>query len=494
MSINNKVILGTSFDAVLLTFIKLISTVLGLIVTRLLSEYLSVLEYGTYSQILLVVSTSASITIFGMMDGINYFYCREKDEQKRESYTATVLSLQCIVGTVAGCIIMLMSTPLCIYFDNPDVKRLMIFAAMFPVLQNIMGMLQVLLVSVGRARTLAIRNFVVAVVRLIIVLVVVFFVHSVAVVLATTAILDVCQIIFFGYILRKNRCYISFTKLDVHLLREIVSYCAPLAVFAILNTLNRNMDKYLISMVTNTETMAVYSNASKQLPFDIFMASFCTVLIPHITRLVSQKDSTGATKLYRCFLEIAYITTGILCCAALSVAPQLMKLLYSNKYMSGLDVFCIYIFVDLLRFTNITLVLTAANKTKLLMVMGFASMILNAVLNVLFYKGMGIIGPAVATLSVTIILGIAMLCCNARVLETRFSRIFDLRYLAVFILESLVLTVILGLLREYMDSIHVHYFVIILIVAGIYGILMLLLNGKRLLSDMKLVDSISRRY
>ena len=47
---------GTSADAVLLTVIKLVTVALSFVVTRLLSQYLSVLDYGTYSQVLLIVS------------------------------------------------------------------------------------------------------------------------------------------------------------------------------------------------------------------------------------------------------------------------------------------------------------------------------------------------------------------------------------------------------------------------------------------------------
>ena len=59
MGINDKRVGGVSFDAILLTFIKLITTALGLATTRLLSEHLSVYDYGTYSQVLLIVSTVA---------------------------------------------------------------------------------------------------------------------------------------------------------------------------------------------------------------------------------------------------------------------------------------------------------------------------------------------------------------------------------------------------------------------------------------------------
>ena len=88
---------GASADAVLLTCIKLVSIFLGLAVTRLLSEYLSVHEYGTYSQIMLLVSTVSSITILGMMDGVSYFFNREHENDTRDAYIATIFALQCLV-------------------------------------------------------------------------------------------------------------------------------------------------------------------------------------------------------------------------------------------------------------------------------------------------------------------------------------------------------------------------------------------------------------
>ena len=103
---------GTSGDAVLLMFIKLVTMALGLTVTRLLSQYFSYHDYGTYSQIMLVVNTVASITILGMVDGTNFFYCREADPRKRESYGCTIFTLQCIVSAGAGCMVIPLGVPL----------------------------------------------------------------------------------------------------------------------------------------------------------------------------------------------------------------------------------------------------------------------------------------------------------------------------------------------------------------------------------------------
>ena len=484
---------GTSGDAVLLMFIKLVTMALGLTVTRLLSQYLSYHDYGTYSQILLVVTTVASVTILGMVDGTNFFYCRETDPQKREGYVSTIFTLQCMVSAAAGCVVMLLSTPLCTHFDNPDVAKLLIFAAVLPLLQNLISMLQVLVVSVGKARMLAARNFLVSVLRLLVVLVVITYVRNVAVVLLMTVILDVGQILIFWLMLRKNGCPMRLRAVNFRLFGEIFRYCAPMAVFTVISTLNRDLDKYLVGMVTDTETLAVYANASKVLPFDIIMASFTTVLIPEITRRVAAGQKESTISLYKAFLELTYIATGILCCAALAAAPQLMQLLYSEKYLSGLTVFILYILVDLLRFTNITLILCVAGKTRSLMFLSYGTLATNAVLNVVLYNWMGLPGPALATLLVTLATGVLILHLSARTLDATLGRFFDLKCLSVFALISTAATLAMYRGQQWLVSLRLNYVVVLMITSGIYGLIMAAIYGKRLLRALKTVNKVTKR-
>lgn len=484
---------GTSGDAVLLMFIKLVTMALGLTVTRLLSQFLSYHDYGTYSQILLVVNTVASITILGMVDGTNYFYCRETDPQKREGYVSTIFSLQCIVSAAAGCVVMLLSAPLCNHFGNPDVSKLLIFAAALPLLQNLISMLQVLVVSVGKARLLAARNLIVSVARLVVVLIVIAYVRNVAVILLMTVVMDVAQILLFRLMLSKNDCPMGLKAVNFRLFKEIFRYCAPMAVFTVISTLNRDLDKYLVGMVTDTETLAVYANASKVLPFDIIMTSFTTVLIPEITRRVAAGKKAEAASLYKAFLEFTYIATGILCCAALAAAPQLMQLLYSEKYLSGLTVFILYILVDLLRFTNITLVLAVAGKTRYLMFLSFGTLAANAVLNVVLYHFMGLPGPALATLLVTFATGVLILHLSARELDTTLARFFDGKCLALFAVLSTAATLGLYQAQKWLASTGLNYVLVLVITSGVYGLLMAAIYGKRLLRALKTVNQVTKR-
>lgn len=479
---------GASTDALLLTFIKLVTTALGFVITRLLSETLSVYDYGTYSQILLVVSTVSSVTILGMMDGVNYFYCGKTDPEEREHYVATIFALQTLVGTAAGFVVLALSSPLCDYFGNPDVAGLLIYGAALPLLQNLLGMFQILLVSVGKARLIAVRNLIVSLCRLGAVLVVVKLTQNAGVMLFATLALDVAQIGIFAGVLKRSGCRLRLKAVKPVLVREILRYSAPMAVFTMVNALNRDLDKYVVALWSDTETQALYANASKILPFDIIMTSFCTVLLPRITRLVATKERARAAELYRVFLEIACITNALLCCAALAAAPELMELLYSAKYLGGLSVFRVYILADLVRFTSITLILSAAGKTRTLMLLGLGTLGLNAVLNVALYRLLGLMGPAVATLMVTVFMGIVMLKLGAKELRCGLKRFFDGKFLLVFMAQAGALLAVFFWLRRLLEGLGLHYFLILVIVAGGYCGALLALSGKRLLADLKRVN------
>lgn len=480
---------GGSYDALLLTFIKFLTIGISLIITRLLSEYLSLHDYGTYSQILLLTSLISSMTIFGMMDGINYFYCSEKDNQKRDEYVSTIFSIQCIIGVLIGSLVFLFCTPLCVYFDNPDLDRLLVFAAIIPLLQNILSLIQILLISIGKARILAVRNFFISLIRLIVVLGVVTLIRKVWVIFVATIVLDIIQIVVFVHILFRNHCRIRIKNIRYRLIGEILKYCAPMAVFLLINSLSRDMDKYFISLMTDTNTLAIYSNASKQLPFDIILTSFCTVLIPYITKYIADKNMRNAANLYKSLLEVGYITTGFLCCTAVTVAPQLMTLLYSEKYINGLPIFVIYLFVDLFRFTNITLVLSAAGKTKTLMLLGVVSLGCNAILNMMLYHFCDIIGPAIATLIITIVVGLIMLTISAHVLKINIRCLFDIKYIITYSVENIILIFILTLIRQKLEIVQMNYILIMFVISLIYGCVMITLNGKRLLGLLSNVNN-----
>ena len=475
---------GASGDSVLLVLVRIVTILLGLVITRILSQELSQYDYGTYSQVLLIVSTVSSLTILGMSDGINYFFCRESDSEKKSVYVSTIFTLQYIVSLIAAIIVLSGTALISRYFNNDALKNLMMFAAVLPFFQNIIQMLQILFVSIGKARAIAVRNVVVSVIRLIAVVIACYLIKSVVVVLLATLVLDVAQILYFVITLRRNNCKIQIKKTRLALCKEIISFCLPMAIFLLVNSLCRDCDKYLIAAVTDTETLAVYTNASKMLPFDIIMASFCTVLLPYITKFIANKDYQKTVALYREFLELSYVTTAILAGAAFSGAGSLMTLLYSEKYLSGLPVFMIYICVDIVRFLGITLILSAAGRSKILVVISAAALLANVALNFALYYLLGVVGPAIATLLVTFVMGIVILIFSAKTLHAKIGAFFHKKYILLFTGE-LILNIALWSVIHEMLSHRIHYFLALCITAGGFALVMGALNVKRLMKCLK---------
>ena len=482
---------GKSGDSFFLIFVRMVTLVLGLLVTRVLSGYFSLQDYGTYSQIMLLTTTISSMTILGMMDGVNFFFCKEKDEKKRDAYISTIFFMQYAVGIVVSLTVLICAGPISKYFGNDSVKSLIAFAAILPVAQNTISLLQIMFIAIGKARQIAIRNLLVSILKLVAVTLACYVFNNIAVIFLCQAIIDILQILYFAWVLRKNQCKINVLNFDKSLIKEILVYCIPMAMFTVIKSLNRDADKYVISFFTNTETLAVYTNASKILPFDIIMTSFCTVLLPYITRYIARKKYDECRRLYKAFLELSYIATTILAVGAICVAPELMRFLYTDKYTTngfGITVFVIYILVDILSVMNITLILSAAGKTKTILFASIGTFVANIVLNIVLFLVMKETGPAVATLIVTAIQGIVLLSLGARELKTNIFRMFHLEYLLRFIMQILAAAMIAAVLRRIMVNIQLSYLVILFTVYGFFTGAMLLMNKKRLFVNLKAIN------
>ena len=201
---------GASYDSLFLISVRVVTLCLGLLITSVLSGFFSLQEYGTYSQILLLVTTISNVTTLGMMDGINYFFCKEPDDKKRDAYVSTIFFLHFSISTFVSLIVLLCTTPISKYFGNADIKSLIIFAAILPVSQNTISLLQVMFIAIGKAKQIAIRNLAVSVMKLIAVVLSCYMFDSIWVIFVCQVITDSIQIIYFMTTLKKNNCKIFF--------------------------------------------------------------------------------------------------------------------------------------------------------------------------------------------------------------------------------------------------------------------------------------------
>ena len=154
-------------NSIMLTFVQVITTLFGIIVTKLLSVNFSLQEYGTYSQALLLTTTVTSVSILGLTNATNYFYNRTKDKGLQHRYIATIFNIQYIVGITCSFILFFLRYELAAYLKNDDLIDIIPIVALTPFFTNLIAMFQTLFVSIGKARIIAIRNLIVSLIKMI---------------------------------------------------------------------------------------------------------------------------------------------------------------------------------------------------------------------------------------------------------------------------------------------------------------------------------------
>lgn len=477
---------GAALNSMLLTAVRLITALLGLAVTKLLSVHFSLQEYGTYSQALLVTSTATSLSIFGLTDATNYFYNRSASCEKQKEYVATIFFIQYLAGSICLAGILAFRWIIAGSFSNDSLSSVLPAVAAAPLLANLIAMYQNLFISVGRAKTIALRNLIVSAVRLCAVVAACFLTKDIVTVLIAILFLDLGQVWYFAHVFSKIKFRIAVKNVRIALVKEIVSFSAPMAACVLTSALMRDIDKYVISTFSSPAVLAVYANAAKPLPFDMLAVSLVTVLVPIMTRLIHQGDCGEARRVLRLYLRTGYLTTSVLAGGAVAVAEHLMVFLYDEKYISGLPVFVVYLAIDMFRFANVTFVLSGAGKTGLLMGLSIAALGANAVFNVAAYQRMGIMGPALTTLALTAWMACALLRRSSQEIHGSMAQLFDCREMAIVGCEMAVFGGIAHFLSNFMRyGMGAPLFAVLAVPYGLYLTALFGLNYRRLLETFR---------
>ena len=479
-------------DSIALASVKVFTMATSILATMVLSRTLPLADYGTYSTGNLIINTATLISAFGLIDAVNYYY-NGKAVKDREAYVNTVFFLFVICGAIAAAAILGTRGLITQYFHNPKLGTIYAYIAFRPFLQNFSSGLQNLQVSIGKAKVVAIRNAVISISKLGAILLASLYTKNISTIFICMLIVEIVAMFFYYKVLKENNVHVYPFKPDWTKIREILIFCIPMGIYIQTNSLSRDLDKFVIGFYESTEKLAIYTNCSTKLPFDLVSGPLLTLLIPLLTRCIRNDDYTNGSDLFRCYLKIGYIFTFAFGLGCITVASQVVQFLYGSKYMEGVPVFIIYIVVDMINFISYSLVLAAKGRTKDLMKVSCGALVVNLVINLLLYKIMGFIGPAIATVVVTFGVSAVLLAKSAKILKEKITTLFDYKHLMIYGVEATILCVALGFVKRYFESLNLHYMIIFVSVGGVFVGSMLLLNLKEIKRCFALLNHINKK-
>lgn len=415
-------------DATLLTFSKIATSGIAMVMAMLLSRFRTLEEYGTYSQILMVVNLVTSILMLGLPKSLNYFLARTDNKEEKQKFLSLYYTLNTILSFVVGLALVLSVGLIEKYLKNDTIHCFLYFLAVFPWTKIVCSSVENLLIVYKKPKLLVGFRIMNSLALLLSVVVVQWFGWSFSdymlLYVLVEAAFSIAVYVIAALVSGGIKPY-----LNAKLIRTVFAFSVPLGLASVVGTLNVELDKLLISALMDTESFAVYSNAAKELPVVMIASSFTAVLLPQMVKMLKKDDNLGAIKLWGNATTFSMILIAVIGVGCFVYAEDVIKILYSEKYIEGAWVFRIYSLHLLMRCTYYGMVLNSIGKTGFIFWCSIGALASNTVLNIILFKifeifGQAIIAPAVATLISTTAMALLQLAVTARSLNIKFSQVF----------------------------------------------------------------------
>lgn len=484
---NKKSSLGA--DALVLTASRVMVSLIGLVTSMLLARFRTLDEYGTYSQIIMVVDLASTIILLGLPNSVNYFLAKADTKEEKQKFLSVYLTTSTVLTVIIG-VCLNFATPLLIeYFDNPAITALAYVFNIYPWSSLMLNSLSNVCVVYGKTDKLMFFNVAHALCNLAIIIIsqalALSFSTYMLIYMASMLLFGVAAVLWVRAISGKLRL-----SIDLKLIKEIFVFCVPMGLASVVGTLNAELDKLVIANYFTTAEYAIFANAAKQLPVTMLTDSLTAVLLPCIVRLMKDKRSNDVVRVWGNAINISFAFMCLVAGGLFVFAPDVMSLFYSAKYATpeGIAVFRIYTTVLLLfRFTYWGIVLNATGKTKFIFLSSVASMVMNVVGNIVLYHIFGFIGPAIATLVATFVMNGVQLAYTRKQLGVSVKKIFPWKNMAALLVQTVVIGAVFWAVKNILlDGFNGTVSIVISIVlGGCWAVVFVAINIKKLLSNWK---------
>lgn len=434
-------------DATKLTIAKSITLVISLASVMLLSRFRTLEEYGTYSQLLMVVNITSTIFMLGLPNSINYFLARAETDEEKQKFLSVYYSLNTVLSFVSG-LVLVLSAPLIVrYFDNALIKNYIYVLAIFPWASIVLSSIQNIYIVYNKSSQLMLFTVLNSACLLLIIVIVEIFkwdfdMYMILFVLIN-AVFAVCV-----YVIAKNLAGKLSVIFDKEIIYRILTFSVPLGLATVVGTLSIELGKIVIGKFYNAAEFAIYTNAARELPVTIISASLTAVLMPQLVRLLKDGKNEKAIRLWGDATSLSYTFICFFATGLFVYAPDVINLLYSDKFLPGVAVFRIYCIVLLLRCTYFGMILNSIGRTKFIFYSSIAALVLNALLIYPCYLIFGFVGPAIASLISIAVMQSMQLLVTSKSLSLPFRRIFPWRSLGTISMVNLWMGVLFYLVKS----------------------------------------------
>lgn len=375
-----------------------LSSVVALVSAGFLSRHFTPDEYGTYRQALLVYTFAAPFLLLGLPRALFRFLPGETTRP-----LGMILENIAITVGLAGVFALLLvlggNHLIAWLFDNPELVAMLLIVAPYSIAAGLNQTLGPCMTALERVGTVALFN-----------------VFSRLAQLTGIILGAVLMGSAFGALLGNMLAAGLSGALAIYLMirfsgggdrritragmREQLAFAVPLGLSAVIGTVILNLDKFVVSALTTRADFAIYVNGAIQVPLvGIVAASVTSVLLPEM--VVNDKEGRRGDSIPLWHLAFQRIGSALIPLATFLFvfAPEIMRLLYGEKYAASAEPFRVYLLMlFIIRPATLDALLMAANRSDYIFRRSVGSLIFNLALNLMLVPLIGYMGAAIGTI------------------------------------------------------------------------------------------------
>ncbi|NLL35522.1 MAG: oligosaccharide flippase family protein [Clostridiales bacterium] len=386
--------------AVALMIASTVNTLLSLLLSMVAARVLTKTELAINSQAFLIYSTFASLLTLGIPSGI-YYYLVHNEHRKRAVVNESILltlgtSLMFSLFILCGGNQVLANA-----FHNPQIAELLYWLIPYALFMVPMNVISCVFVYENRIRFNAVFSATQTFVILAVVIVSMLIFRTGESMIVSRVIVSIAFVVVAGIVLNHILPKEESSKVNLSSIKSLFYISIPLGLADIVATLDRSLDKWIVSIMLSPERYAVFMQGARELPLiGTITGAISTVMLVDITRAAKDDDFTTAVALFR---KIAEKTSLILLPVMIFLfvtASPFIRFLYTEAYADAIPIFQIYLLYLPIRTVVYGPLLIALGKSKYILVRSIIGLCLNALLSILAVYLLGAAGAALATILV----------------------------------------------------------------------------------------------
>lgn len=462
----------------------------------LIARGYSVEDYGTFRQIWMITKDLAvGCFALGVPMGILYYLSVLQKPQKHGFIVQSVLLLA-ILGVAASVLVYLAAPQIAANFENEALESYLRIFAFYPAILLPTLALESVYISFNKTPYYALFIIVSKATLLICVTLLVMadaVLGTLLKLILGFALAELCASLIMIHYLSK-----PFKGADAGIgIKQQFLYSAPIGMSTIVNILNVELDKFIVSLRLGVEQFAVYANGAMVVPFiSTFAGAATSALMPHLVNHYENDEVDKALVLWRATIVKLAILFYPLIAFLLVFAESFIVLLFSESYESSAPVFQIYLASQLPKIIFFGPFLMALGKRMAPLIGALVGLFVNALLSWWSVDVFGLVGPALATVFSVYAVTAYYIYSIKEATGSSTSSVFPfqecLKILGISTFVAVVMHFVASRIFDSLDNIfifgfaYLFHFVIILIVTFKMNILTQ--------EDMDFLRGISRRF